>query len=345
MTGGSLRKKRPNKRSTIPKAAEPPMAFGSSFSSSPSNYRKISLLAMVFLVVCVVVVLSISSSMWGGFGFDVPLDQFYSIEVVNEFPHDPRAFTQGLLYGGNDTLFESTGLRGQSSIRKVALQTGKVQVFSKDYVLDVQALHKMDDSYFGEGLTLLGDRFVRKGVSHSLESGYQFNSSTIEKFTHQMQDGWGLATDGKVLFGSDGTSTLYQIDPQTLKVVRKHTVKYKDHEVPNLNELEYINGEIWANVWETDCIARISYEDGIVLGWILLPNLRQGLLAAGSRNIDVLNGIAWDRDQNRIFVTGKLWPKLYEIKLQPVLQPVRRKLSNGAIEQMCIRMPAHFGKP
>ncbi|KAG5533801.1 hypothetical protein RHGRI_027857 [Rhododendron griersonianum] len=346
MTGGSLRKKRPNKRSTIPKAAEPPMAFGSSFSSSPSNYRKISLLAMVFLVVCVVVVLSISSSMWGGFGFDVPLDQFYSIEVVNEFPHDPRAFTQGLLYGGNDTLFESTGLRGQSSIRKVALQTGKVQVFSKDYVLDVQALHKMDDSYFGEGLTLLGDRLFQVTWLENIGFIYDRNNfSKIEKFTHQMQDGWGLATDGKVLFGSDGTSTLYQIDPQTLKVVRKHTVKYKDHEVPNLNELEYINGEIWANVWETDCIARISYEDGIVLGWILLPNLRQGLLAAGSRNIDVLNGIAWDRDQNRIFVTGKLWPKLYEIKLQPVLQPVRRKLSNGAIEQMCIRMPAHFGKP
>ncbi|XP_058181970.1 glutaminyl-peptide cyclotransferase [Rhododendron vialii] len=335
MAGGSLRKRRPNKRSTSPKAAQAAMAFGSSFPSSPSNYRKISLLAMVFLVVCVVVVLSISSSTWSGFGIDVPLDQFYSVEVVNEFPHDPRAFTQGLLYGGNDTLFESTGLRGQSSIRKVALQTGKVQ-----------ALHKMDDSYFGEGLTLIGDRLFQVTWLENIGFIYDRNNfSKFEKFTHQMQDGWGLATDGKVLFGSDGTSTLYQIDPHTLKVVRKHTVKYKDHEVPKLNELEYINGEIWANVWETDCIARISYEDGIVLGWILLPNLRQGLLAAGSRNIDVLNGIAWDRDQNRIFVTGKLWPKLYEIKLQPVLQPVWRKLSNGAIEQMCIRMPVQFVKP
>lgn len=299
-------------------------------SSSRSNYRKISLFAMVFLFFWVVIVLCISPNMWIGLGSDARLDQVYSIEVVNEFPHDPTAFTQGLLYGGNDTLFESTGLRGQSSIRKVALQTGKIL-----------ALHKMDDSYFGEGLTLLGERLFQVTWLENIGFIYDRNNfSKFEKFTHQMQDGWGMATDGKVLYGSDGTSTLYQIDPQTLKVIQKQNVKYKDHEVPNLNELEYVNGEIWANVWETDCIARISHENGVVLGWILLPSLRQGLLKAGRRNLDVLNGIAWDSDRNRLFVTGKLWPKLYEIKLHPV----REKPSDGVIERMCIRKPVQFGR-
>lgn len=299
-------------------------------SSSRSNYRKISLFAMVFLFFWVVIVLCISPNMWTGLGSDARLDQVYSIEVVNEFPHDPTAFTQGLLYGGNDTLFESTGLRGQSSIRKVALRTGKIL-----------ALHKMDDSYFGEGLTLLGERLFQVTWLENIGFIYDRNNfSKFEKFTHQMQDGWGMATDGKVLYGSDGTSTLYQIDPQTLKVIQKQNVKYKDHEVPNLNELEYVNGEIWANVWETDCIARISHENGVVLGWILLPSLRQGLLKAGRRNLDVLNGIAWDSDRNRLFVTGKLWPKLYEIKLHPV----REKPSDGVIERMCIRKPVQFGR-
>nr|GME05506.1 glutaminyl-peptide cyclotransferase-like [Ipomoea batatas] len=119
-----------------------------------------------------------------------------------------------------------------------------------------------------------------------------------------MKDGWGLATDGKVLYGSDGTSTLYQIDPWTKKVTRKQIVKYQGHQVPQLNELEYINDEVWANVWMTDCIARISPKDGTVLGWVLLHNLREGLLASGAKDIDVLNGIAWDRDGGRIF--GKM---------------------------------------
>ncbi|XP_057473622.1 glutaminyl-peptide cyclotransferase-like isoform X1 [Actinidia eriantha] len=324
MAGGSLRKK-PNKRSS-PK----PQASMASASSSPSNYRKRFLFFMVFLVVSVVGLVGISSSMWTGLGFAEHCDQICSANVVNEFPHDPGAFTQGLLYGGNDTLFESTGLYGQSSVRKVALQTGKVQ-----------AHYKMDDSYFGEGLTLLGERLFQVTWLENIGFIYDRNNlSKFEKFTHQMQDGWGLATDGKILFGSDGTSTLYQIDPQTLKVIQKHTVKYNDHEVHRLNELEYVNGEILANVWETDCIARISHEDGRVLGWILLPNLRQGLVAAGNSKIDVLNGIAWDSERNRLFVTGKLWPKLYEIELQPMREPI-----HGIIEQMCIQRPAQFGKP
>ncbi|KAF7821242.1 Glutaminyl-peptide cyclotransferase [Senna tora] len=160
----------------------------------------------------------------------------------------------------------------------------------------------------------------------------------MQQFTHEMNDGWGLATDGKVLYGSDGSSTLYQIDPHTFKVISKHVVYYKGHQVHNLNELEFINGEIWANVYTSDCIAKISPEDGGVLGWILLPNLREELVAAGNNGIDVLNGIAWDSEQNRIFVTGKLWPKLYEIKVVPIKKP----LEEGDIEKFCLRKPFKF---
>ncbi|KAK6155651.1 hypothetical protein DH2020_009899 [Rehmannia glutinosa] len=252
-----------------------------------SNQRMIPLLVSAIFFVCVMIILNISSNVSSAVGSDSGIDRIYSVEVVNEFPHDPNAFTQGLLYAGNDTLFESTGLNGRSSVRRVALGTGKVL-----------AINKMQNSYFGEGLTLFGD---------SLLSVEVWNLRKIKTFTNRMQDGWGLATNGKVLFGSDGTSTLYQIDPQTFKVVDKHIVKYKGHEVHNLNELEYVNGEVWANVWQ---------------------------------GIDVLNGIAWDQEQNRLFVTGKLWPKLYEIKVHPTEKPF-----NGDIERLCMPPPVHFGKP
>ncbi|BFG23399.1 hypothetical protein CerSpe_096730 [Prunus speciosa] len=321
MATGSLRRKlnkRSDPRPYTPMAARP----------KSSNYRITSLIISVVLIVGVFILLGISSSIWSNVSFSAVSASIFSIEVVNEFPHDPNAFTQGLLYAGNDILFESTGLYGKSSVRKVALQTGKVEV-----------LQKMDASYFGEGLTLLGERLFQ--VTWLTKYGFIYdrkNLSKFEKFTHEMHDGWGLATDGKVLFGSDGSSVLYKIDPQTLKVTDKRIVKYKDHEVHNLNELEFVKGEVWANVYQTDCIARISHEDGRVLGWILLPNLREGLLASGNHGIDVLNGIAWDSDKKRIFVTGKLWPKLYEIKLHPI----KKHFRDGAIEELCLRRPFHF---
>ncbi|KAF8044062.1 hypothetical protein BT93_A2132 [Corymbia citriodora subsp. variegata] len=220
-----------------------------------SGYRRIAFVLPAFLLLFVVGFVSVYWKRWGSFGVDHESPAVYSIEVVREFPHDPQAFTQGLLYAGNDTLYESTGLNGHSSVRKVALQSGK-----------------------------------------------------FEKFTHEMQDGWGLATDGKILFGSDGTSTLYQIDPDNFRVMGKQVVRYGTHEVHNLNELEYIDGEVWANIWQSDCIARISYKDGKVIGWILLQNLSEGLITAGYNRIDVfdvLNGIAWDSKEKRLFVTGK----------------------------------------
>ncbi|KAK8283821.1 hypothetical protein V6Z11_D08G114900 [Gossypium hirsutum] len=241
--------------------------------------RKVFALVSIILLVSVILVLGVSSATWNKVSSDHYSLQFYDFEIVNEFPHDSTAFTQGLLYAGNDTLFEATGLYRQSSVRKVAIRTGK-----------------------------------------------------LEQFTHEMEDGWGLATDGKILYGSDGTSTLYQIDSQTLKVTTKNVIKFNGQNVRYLNELEYINGEIWANVWQTDCIARISPNNGTILGWILLPSLREGLLAAGYNGIDVLNGIAWDSGNNRIFVTGKLWPKLYEIKLHPA----KKHYNSEDIEKLCL---------
>ncbi|KAK4786816.1 hypothetical protein SAY86_010649 [Trapa natans] len=293
--------------------------------------RRIAFLGPALLLLCFFAMFTIFSISSRKIAVDDSSRTLYTIEVVNEFPHDPQAFTQGLLYAENDTLFESTGLNGQSSVRKVALGTGKVE-----------ALHKMDSSYFGEGLTLLGDRLIQ--VTWLKKTGFiynRYNLSNIEEFSHQMQDGWGLATDGKILFGSDGTSSLYQLDPQTLEVKGKAIVKYDGYEVHNLNELEYINGEVWANIWQSDCIARISYKDGNVLGWVLLPNLRKGLLTAGYHGIDVLNGIAWDDERKRLFVTGKLWPKLYEIRIHPV----EKNFSKSMIRQFCMRDPVNFAKP
>ncbi|XP_074282230.1 glutaminyl-peptide cyclotransferase-like isoform X2 [Silene latifolia] len=233
----------------------------------------------------------------------------YSVEIVNEFPHDPRAFTQGLVYWGNDTLYESTGLYGQ-----------------------VETQHKMDRSIFGEGLTLLGERLYQ--VTWLRKTGFIYereNFNNLTTFSHHMEDGWGLATDGKTLFGSDGSSTLYQMDPHTMKVIQKQTVKYEGHEVRYLNELEFINGEIWANIFTTDCIVRLS-PSGNVVGWVFLHNLRESLIQAGAKNLEVLNGIAWDSDNQRIFVTGKLWPKLFEIKLHRM-----KDHSHVNIQKLCMR--------
>lgn len=252
-----------------------------------------------------------------------PSTEFHTFEVLNEFPHDQEAFTQGLQYGGNDTLYESTGLYGQSSVREVHLQTGKIL-----------KAHQMNHTDFGEGLALLDERLFQ--VTWRTNVGYIYDRLTISEvgsFHHPMIDGWGLTSDGENLFGSDGSSTIYYFDPLTFKEKHRVTVKYEGFDVSYLNELEYINGEVWANVWQSDCIVRISPKDGKVLGWIILHKLRKSLLSSGYKKIDVLNGIAWDAEKGRLFVTGKLWPKLYQIKLHPLRQQAINSLRN--IRQLC----------
>eukprot|EP00249_Psilotum_nudum_P007110 c20311_g1_i1 orf=575-1558(+) len=229
----------------------------------------------------------------------------YSFGIVNEFHHDSSAFTQGLVYAGNDTLYESTGLYGHSTVRMVQLQTG-----------EVKQSQQMEHTYFGEGLTLIDKRLFQ--LTWLTKMGFIYDKDTLAlvgRFQHPMNDGWGLATDGESLVGSDGSETLYFMNSSTFAEQKRLIVKDKGRKIQLLNELEYVKDEIWANVWMSNCIARISPKNGEVLGWIILHDLLTKLLASGYKKFDVLNGIAWDEGQDRVFVTGKLWPKLYEIKV------------------------------
>ena len=228
----------------------------------------------------------------------------YSYRVVHSFPHDPDAYTQGLLYD-NGFLYESTGQYGQSSLRKVELETGTV----------VQ-LHQLDDRFFAEGLALFGNRLLQltwlanKGFAYRLDSFEQ-----LAEFAYPTE-GWGLTYDGELLVMSDGSATLYFRDPFTFAEVSRITVAAQGRPVSQLNELEWIAGEVFANIWQTDTIARIDPTTGQVAGWIDLTGLLSDADRRGS-NAEVLNGIAYDSGGERLFVTGKQWPKLYQIELIP----------------------------
>ncbi|MEE8620595.1 MAG: glutaminyl-peptide cyclotransferase [Syntrophobacteria bacterium] len=221
--------------------------------------------------------------------------------IVNTYPHDPIAFTQGLVFA-DGVLYEGTGLRGQSSLRKVDLKTGTI--------LQVRQLPVR---FFGEGITIYGNRVIQ--LTWRARVGFVYHKQTfqlLDTFNYSTE-GWGITHDGRSLIISDGTSTLYLLDPQTFREVGRLEVHTRDGPVSRLNELEYVQGEIYANVWKTDRIARISPQTGEVVGWINL----EGLLEPEDRyrRIDVLNGIAYDVKNDRLFVTGKLWPKLFEIEL------------------------------
>lgn len=227
----------------------------------------------------------------------IPQLQVQSYRIVNRYPHDREAFTQGLLFNGG-FLYESTGLKGRSTLRKVELETGTVV-----------KLYAVPDMYFAEGLTICSNRLIQ--LTWRAGKGFIYDIATLEKIGEFDYDGegWGLACDGQYLIMSDGTATLRFIDPGTFEVVRKLTVLDRDNPIAYLNELEYVKGELFANVWMTDYIVRISPETGAVLGWIDF----RGLKSEG----DVLNGIAFDRERNRLFVTGKLWPEIFEVALAP----------------------------
>lgn len=220
--------------------------------------------------------------------------------VVAVYPHDRRAFTQGLEYV-DGILYEGTGLVGRSSLRKVKLETGEV----------LQHL-SLEPQYFGEGITVWRDQIVQLTYQHEL--GFVYDRKTLKRRRtfRYTGEGWGLANDGTSLVMSDGTATLRFLDPKTLAVIRRLPVHDAGVPVHRLNELELIRGEIWANVWQTNRIARISPKTGAVTGWVDLTGL---LDPRDARGTDVLNGIAYDRRRDRVFVTGKLWPKLFEIEV------------------------------
>jgi glutamine cyclotransferase len=225
--------------------------------------------------------------------------------VVRVYPHDPDAFTQGLVYL-DGFLYEGTGLNGRSSIRKVRLENGEV----------VQ-IQKVDSQYFGEGIAVKGDTIYE--LTWQSEIGFLYDRATFKRkgtFNYK-GEGWGLTHDGQRLIMSDGTAFLRFLDPVSLKELSRIQVKDGTTPVGNLNELEYVKGEIFANVWQTHRIARISPKTGRVIAWLDLEGL---LTPREAQQVDVgggvLNGIAYDAAGDRLFVTGKLWPKLFEIKTQ-----------------------------
>jgi glutamine cyclotransferase len=229
-----------------------------------------------------------------------PVPDHWVARAVAEYPHDPGAFTQGLLIEEGQ-LYEGTGQYGLSSVRRVDLETGRVEQ-SKP----ISAL------YFGEGIAILGDKLYE--LTWQNQVAFVYDADTFERLGNfrYTGEGWGLTEDGEHLILSDGTSTLRFLDPDSFHVVKEIQVRASGRPVTQLNELEYIDGEIWANVWHDDHIARISPETGEVLGWIdasaVYPRSERG-------PEDVLNGIAYDASSKKIYITGKDWPKLFEIEL------------------------------
>jgi len=226
----------------------------------------------------------------------------YTYRVLRVFPHDPRAFTQGLLFH-DGYLYESTGLLGESTLRKVDLETG-IPIMKVD----------LPPEMFGEGLALVGDRLIQLTWQNQVAFIYQKSDFTLlQRINYNIREGWGLTFDGTYLLKTDGSANLYFLDKDFLTEVRRIEVCDHNGPVHLLNELEYINGELWANVWQTDDILRIDPKTGVVLGRINMT----GLLPERYRtqNTDVLNGIAYDEETGRIFVTGKNWSRLFEIQV------------------------------
>jgi glutamine cyclotransferase len=226
----------------------------------------------------------------------------FGYKVVRAYPHDPGAFTEGLFYQGG-ALYESTGLEGRSSIRKVQLATGKVL-----------RQRPIDSRYFGEGIVAWKGKLVE--LTWQSQIGFTYDLATFKPMSdfHYKGEGWALTQDGQRLIMSDGTAQIRFLNPETLAETGRITVTADGQPVQNLNELEWVKGEILANIWQTSVIARIDPKTGKVTGWIDLSDMVRAEAAKG-QPIDVLNGIAYDAAHDRLFVTGKLWPDLYEIRL------------------------------
>lgn len=226
---------------------------------------------------------------------------YYDCKIINTYPHDPTAFTQGLSIE-NNYFYEGTGLYGSSTLRKVQLDNGKV----------IQILN-LTDQYFGEGITICQDKIIQ--ITWKSHIGFVYDKTNFQKLRefHYSTEGWGITFDGEHLILSDGTSTLHFIDPETYESVSQIQVYSEEGPVNDLNELEYVKGEVYANVWPTNLIARISPTTGKVNGWIDLSEVMR--IENNINQAAIPNGIAYDSRTDRLFVTGKLWSKVFEIEL------------------------------
>jgi glutaminyl-peptide cyclotransferase len=259
----------------------------------------VKIAALAFVTLTVIVAMTTPTSTQRASRSRAPVAGY---RVVHVFPHDSQAFTQGLVYL-DGVFYEGTGLNGRSTIRKVKIETGQVM-----------QMQKLDSQYFGEGIAILNDTLFQLTWQSGIAFLYDRATFTRTGTFSYTGEGWGLTHDGRRLIMSDGTATLRFIDPASHKEISRLAVRDGGRPVLNLNELEYIKGEVFANVWQTDRIARISPKTGEVSGWIDL----KGLLPASEQAPDaVLNGIAYDAAGDRLFVTGKLWRKVFEIRIVP----------------------------
>jgi glutaminyl-peptide cyclotransferase len=230
--------------------------------------------------------------------------QKFSYKIIKSFPHNINNFTEGLEIR-NGFLYEGTGQEGSSAIYKTDLSNWRV---IKEY--------KMESQYFGEGITVLNGKLYQ--LTYKSQIGFVRNPDTFEllkSWYYKNAQGWGLTNDGKSLIMSDGTDFIYYLDPVTFKEIKKIQVCNYEGIVTNINELEYINNEIWANIWMTDKLVKIDPETGKVKAEIDLSGLLASNLMHQKSDVDVLNGIAYDQNKNKLYVTGKLWPKLFEIEI------------------------------
>jgi glutamine cyclotransferase len=260
--------------------------------------KKQILLIVVAVILVSIIVISLFLSLRG----TTPASSSYKYSIVNTFPHDPNAFTEGLLYSGG-FLYESTGLYGQSSLRRVDLETGKVL-----------QTYNLSSQYFGEGIALVGNEIIQLTWEEHTAFVYNITSFALLKEFNYSGEGWGLTYDGSRLIMSNGSSILTFLNPTTFQQVGQINVHDENGSVNNLNELEYVQGKVYANIWGQERIAIINIQTGQVENYVDLT---------GIININiipfynVLNGIAYDAKSNKLFVTGKLWPSLFEIKLIP----------------------------
>jgi glutamine cyclotransferase len=235
------------------------------------------------------------------------MPQKYSFRIIRSLPHDNKHFTEGLEIR-NGFLYESTGQEGSSAIYKTDIANWK-EIF----------VYKLEDQYFGEGITILNGKIYQ--LTYKSQIGFVRkldNFELIKTWYYRNPQGWGLTNDGKSLIMSEGTEYIYYLDPETLKEIKRIQVCDNKGIMINLNELEYINGEIWANIWTTDKIVKIDPKTGKITGEINLAGILSSSLYNQQTPVDVLNGIAYDNVKNKIYVTGKFWPKLFEIEIVEV---------------------------